>query len=75
MNCNESVVIMSAVRYAIGRDSYGVGCVCDHIRANKDRLTQSNKEVIERDILEKIKEYPDMPLEPEWLDLIDFIKQ
>ena len=75
MNCDESVVVMSACRYMIGRGSYGVGCVCDYIKGNKDRLTQSNKEVIERDILEKIKEYPDMPYKQEWLDTIKYIKE
>jgi hypothetical protein len=74
MNCDESVVIMSAVRYMCGRGSYGVGCVCDHIRLNKHRFSQSNKEVIERDILEAIRDYPDMPYKQDWLDLIDYIK-
>jgi len=52
MDCNESVVIMSAIRYMLGRSSYGVGCVIDYVKLNKNRLTQSNKEVITRDILE-----------------------
>ncbi len=74
MDCNESVVIMSAVRYMLNRSSYGVGCVCDYVRDNKDRLSQSNKEVITRDILEKIEEYPDMLYKKEWLDLINKLK-
>jgi hypothetical protein len=74
MNCDEAVVIMSAVRYMCGRGSYGVGCVCDHVKSKKNELSQSNKEVIERDILEHIKEYPNMPYKQDWLDLIDYIK-
>jgi len=74
MDCNESVVIMSAVRYMVGRSSYGVGCVCDYVKSNKDRLTKSNKEVIERDILETIKGYSAMPYKEDWLDLIEEIK-
>ena len=75
MDCDESVVIGCAVRYALGRASYAVGCVCDHVKANKERLSQQSKEVIERDILEKIKEYPDMPYKQHWLDLINYIKE
>jgi hypothetical protein len=74
MDCNESVMIMSAVRYMLGRSSYGVGCVCDYIKSQKNRLTESNKQVIERDILERIKDFPDISYKQDWLDLIEFIK-
>lgn len=74
MDCNESVVIMSAVRYMLGRMSYGVDCVCDYVKQNKDRLSKSNKEVIERDILEFIKDNPEMRYKKDWLDVIEFIK-
>lgn len=75
MGLNERVVTMSAVRYMCGKGSYGVGCVIDHVIDNKDRLMDKNKAVIERDILEKIEEYPDMPYKQEWLDLIDYISK
>jgi hypothetical protein len=75
ISCDEAVVIMSSVRYMCGRGSYGVGCVCDYVKFRKDDLSQSNKEVIERDILEKIKEYPNMPCKQDWLDLIEYIKK
>lgn len=74
MNCDESVVIISAVNYMLGRSSYGVGCVCDYVKSKKDELTQSNKEVIIRDIREKIAEYPDISYKEDWLNLIKFIK-
>lgn len=73
MDCDESVVIMSAVRYMLGRSSYGVGCVIDHIKNKKDELTQSNKEVIIRDITEYIKENPKMASISEWQYLINFL--
>jgi len=74
MNCNESVIIMSAIRYMCGRSSYGVGCVIDFVKSRRDELTQSNKEVIERDITGYIKDFPDTPYKDEWLELINFIK-
>ncbi|MFA6925180.1 MAG: hypothetical protein WC223_13125 [Bacteroidales bacterium] len=70
MDCNESVIIMSAVRYMLGRMSYGVGCVCDYVKSQKDRLTQSNKEVICRDIAEFIKDHPDIKYKEEWESVI-----
>lgn len=74
MDTNKAVVIMSAVRYMLGRSSYGVGCVIDYVKLLKDELSESNKNVIKRDILEYIEENPDMPYKKEWLDLIDYLK-
>ena len=70
MGCDESVVIMSAVRYMLGRMSYGVGCVCDYVVSQKDRLTKSNKEVICRDIAEWLEKYPDTKYKEEWLKVV-----
>lgn len=74
MGCDESVVIMSAVRYMLGRASYGVGCVCDYVKFQKNRLTKSNIEVIIRDVTEYIQENPDMRYKKDWEELIEFIK-
>jgi len=74
MDCNEAVVTMSAVRYMLGRGSYGVGCVCDYIKKRKKDLDESQIEVIERDILQYIKNHQDTPYEQDWLDLVEFIK-
>ena len=73
-NCDESVVIMSAVRYMLGRSSYGIGCVCDYVKLNKDRLTESNKSVIIRDINEQIEKFPDTSYKEKWLKLADLLK-
>jgi hypothetical protein len=70
---NESIVIMSAVRYMLGRASYGVGAVCDYVKENKNRLTDSNKQVIIRDIREYIEENPDIPQKKDWLELLELI--
>lgn len=74
MDCNESVVIMSAVRYMLGRSSYGVGCVVDYVKSQKDRLTQSNKEAIIRDITERIAEQEEITYQKDWLDLVEYLK-
>ena len=75
MGCNESVVTLSAVRYMLGSSSYGVGCVIDWCKDNKSRLKKKNISVIERDILERIEQFPDLSYKQEWLDLIDYLKK
>jgi hypothetical protein len=73
MECDESVVIMSAVRYMLGRSSYGVGCVCDYVKLNKDRLTLSNKSVIVRDIKEYFEENPTASYKEDWFKIVDLL--
>ena len=73
METNESVVVMSAVRYMLGRSSYGVGSVCDFLRDNKSRLTASNKEVIIRDIKEHIQKFPDTSYKSDWLNVVKLL--
>ena len=73
MGTNESVVIMSAVRYMLGRSSYGVGSVCDFLLDNKERLTESNKSVITRDIKEHIAKFPDTSYKEEWLKIVELL--
>ena len=71
MDTNESVIIMSAVRYMLGRSSCGVGSVCDYLIANKDRLTKSNKKVIIRDIHERIERFPGTCEKEVWLGVAE----
>ena len=75
MECDESVVIMSAIRYMCGRYSYGVGCVIDYVVSKKEEFTQSEKEVIERDIKQRIKEFPKTPYKKEWLEMVETINK
>ncbi len=79
IDCNESVVIISAVRYMLGRSSYGVGCVCDYVISQKDRLTQSNKEVICRDIKkyfeEHFEENLDIKYKEKWENVIKILTE
>ena len=71
MGTNESVIVMSAVRYMLGRSSYGVGSVCDFLRDNEKRLTASNKSVIIRDIKEHIEKFPDTTYQEDWLKIVE----
>lgn len=75
MDCNESVVIMSAVRYGLGRNSYGVGCICDYILARRKDLSNSNKEVICRDIKEYFEEHLDAPQKEVWFGLKRYLEE
>ena len=73
MGTNEAVVVMSAVRYMLGRSSYGVGSVCDFIKENKNRLSNSNKEVIVRDIQEYFDKYQNASYKNDWFEIIDIL--
>jgi hypothetical protein len=75
ISCDESVVIMSAVRYMLGRRSYGVGCVCDYVKLKKDLLDKSNKEVICRDIKEYFDEHPNAPYKEKWFELVEILSE
>lgn len=74
MSCDESVVIISSIRYMLGRSSYGVGCVCNYVKSRKKDLSDSNKAIIEIDILDAIVACENMPYKQDWLDLIEYIK-
>ena len=73
MDCDHSVVLLSAIRYMVGRSSYGVGCVIDYAKKHANELTKSNKEVIERDIREYFDKWPEHRTKEDWYKLIDYI--
>ena len=75
MDCDESVVIMSAVSYMLGRSSYGVDCVCDYVIRKKNELTKSNKEVIVRDIKEYFIKWPEASHKSEWFGIIKILTE
>jgi hypothetical protein len=55
-NCdlNGSIMVMSALRYALGRHTYVPGAVQDWISDNWDSLDSNTKTVIVRDVFEYI---------------------
>jgi hypothetical protein len=73
-NVNERIVMMCAMRYALGRRSYAPGAVIEYIISREDILDKSDREVIERDIKEYLADNPDMAYKEKWLNLISIIK-
>lgn len=75
MDANESVTVLCAVRYAIGRASYAPGCVIDHLLANKERITKKMIDNIEKDLEGLIKQEGSIPYFDEWINCINLLSQ
>ena len=50
---NEEQIIICAVRYALGRQSYIVGVVAEYVAHKRKKLSQECKNIIIRDIQEE----------------------
>ena len=71
-----SVMLVCAVRYALGRRTYIVAWVCEFIRNNTDLLTERSKMAIIRDIeQQKDYGYGDECDKECWLALLDYLKE
>ena len=77
----EEQMLISAVRYALGRMSYIVGDTCRFVASIKDKLSQNCINIIIRDIEEELEMYhrAGMTLgmdfdERTWLNLRDLLK-
>ena len=70
-----SAMLVSAVRYVLGRRTYIVNWTCEFLRNNAHLLLEKDKKVIIRDI-EQQKEYGygDKCDEEDWLLLLDYLK-
>ena len=70
-----SAMILSAERYALGRETYIVEWTCSFIAKNLHLITEGNKKVMIRDI-EQQKEYGyGMECdEQQWLKLLEILK-
>ena len=53
----EEHMLISAVRYALGRMTYIVGMTCDFVEANIDKLSKNCMKIILTDIMEEIEMY------------------
>lgn len=53
----EEQILICAVRYALGRQSYIVGVVAEYVNCIKDKLSKECVNVISRDIQEEIEFY------------------
>lgn len=69
-----SAMLLSAERYAMGRMTYIVGWTCEFIAKNKELLTETDRQVIIRDIKES-KYYGMECDETEWLKLLKILEE
>lgn len=67
---NFSCVLNSAIRYALGRDTYMPSVICDFVKANLTVMLYKTLDVMEKDIREYIKDFPDMRQRCLWEDLL-----
>ena len=71
-----SAILVSAVRYALGRKTYMVLWTYEFIRNNTHLLLEKDKKVIIRDIeQQKNYGYGDKCDEECWLALLDYLKK
>ena len=78
----EEQMLISAVRYALGRQSYIVGDTCRFVANIKDKLSQNCIAIIIRDIEEELERYhrSGFPLgmdcdEKNWVELLRILKE
>ena len=69
-----SAMLVSAERYAMGRQTYIVKWTCDFISDNLHLLTEKDKSVIIRDI-ESSNDYGHDCDKAEWLKLLNVLKE
>lgn len=74
MNCNiDEGILIYALRYALGRQSYAVSDVITAIKNNWEILGDNSKMVIYRDIKNYLNQ-PYCPLKEEWIALDNYLK-
>lgn len=69
-----SAMLLSAERYALGRQTYIVEWTCSFIKKNLHLLTEVNKLVMIRDI-EECENYGDWFDKEEWMKLLEILKK
>ena len=77
----EEQMLISAVRYALGRRSYIVNTTCGFIKSVKDKMSQRCIDIIIRDTKEEIERYHRLEMtcgdycdERDWLELLEVLK-
>lgn len=69
-------MMISAVRYALGRRTYIVNWTCEFIAKNQHLLLEKDKKVIIRDIKEQEEYgYGDKCDEEDWLRLLEILEK
>lgn len=69
-----SMILVSAERYALGRQTYIVSWTCELIKKNLHLITEKDKKVMIEDI-EKCKDYGNFIDELCWLKLLEVLKK
>lgn len=69
-----SMILVSAERYALGRQTYIVSWTCELIKKNLHLITKKDKQVMIEDI-EKCKDYGNFIDELCWLKLLEELKK
>lgn len=69
-----SMILVSAERYALGRQTYIVSWTCELIKNNLNLITEKDKQVMIEDI-EKCKDYGNFIDELCWLKLLEILKK
>lgn len=79
---DEEMMLISAVRYALGRMSYVVGITCNFVANNRKKLSKQCINIIIRDIEEEFKRYHDSGFkmgmdcdELDWNRLLEVLKK
>ena len=77
----EELMLISAVRYALGRQSYIVGATCEYVASIVDKLSQNCVNILIRDIEDEIKRYHGIGRtcgmecdERDWLNLLEVLR-
>jgi hypothetical protein len=71
---NEDLILICAFRYALGRRTYVVGTVADIIKRNWNKLRDSDKKLICKEILDHKKVFGnlgDSCDERDWMSIVD----
>lgn len=69
-----SMILVSAERYALGRETYIVGWTCEFIANNLHLLTEKDRKVMIRDIKEPIS-YGAECDKQDWLKLLNILER
>lgn len=71
-----SAMLISVVRYALGRKTYIVNWTCEFIANNQHLLLEKDKKVIIRDIKDQAEYgYGDKCDEEDWLRLLEILEK
>ena len=82
MITHDEIIIICAVRYALGRMSYMVGDVCKHVELKRKELSRECIGAIIRDIEDELKRYHEVGHtlgmecdERRWYKLLEILRE